>query len=255
MKKTVRVSIVSYLNSQPFLHALQNQQTNLDMTLERDIPSVCAAKVLEGSADVGLIPVAVLPGLSHYEILTNHCIGCVGEVGSVLLMSEVPIDQIKEIYLDYQSRTSVRLLRILCERHWQVSPQWLKAEPGYENQIKGERAGLVIGDRTFGMMDRFPYIYDLGAEWFAHTGLPFVFACWVANRPIEKAWKDQFTKVIASGIAQKEEVIQSLEKEVSKDIPVRDYLTNKISYDLNEEKRKGLDLFLNLVAEQDKAPV
>ena len=91
---------------------------------------------------------------------------------------------IKRIYLDYQSSTSVKLVKILASKLWKINPQWLIAEPGYEEQILDDTAGIIIGDRALVDRKKFPYVYDLSADWKKLTGLPFVFACWVANKDI-----------------------------------------------------------------------
>ncbi|MFM9066073.1 MAG: MqnA/MqnD/SBP family protein, partial [Planctomycetota bacterium] len=107
MQRPVRLSIVSYLNSLPFLHGLQQLSEIEELHISVDIPSACAEKLASGAVDIGLIPVAAIPGIKNAEIFSDYCIACDGKVGSVLLVSEVPIEEIESVLLDYQSRTSV----------------------------------------------------------------------------------------------------------------------------------------------------
>jgi chorismate dehydratase len=116
----VRISVVSYLNSKPFIHGLRQSGLNSEIVITEDIPSVCANKMITGQADIGLIPVAALADLKGYTIISDYCIGSDGPVGSVLLLSQVPLNEIGTILLDYQSRTSVLLTRILAQNFWKI---------------------------------------------------------------------------------------------------------------------------------------
>ena len=182
----IRVSAVSYLNTLPFLYGINNSEIKSQLDLSLDMPSDCAKKLLSGEVDLGLVPVAILPQLKEYHIVSDYCIGAVGNVDSVALYSDVPLNEIKEIYLDYQSKTSVNLVQILAEKYWNISPKWINAKAGFENKIQGTTAAIIIGDRTFNLPKSYQYKYDLAEQWLEFTGLPFVFACWVANKELLK---------------------------------------------------------------------
>ena len=142
--KKIKVSAVNYLNSQPFIFGLKNSAIKDQIELELDIPSVCAEKLLEEKADIGLVPVAVLPELDEYHFISDYCIGSDGAVGSVLLLSDVPLNEIKNVLLDYQSKTSVLLVQVLAEKFWNIKPHWSSADVDFEKQIQGSTAGVVI---------------------------------------------------------------------------------------------------------------
>ena len=110
-----------------------------------DYPANIAAQLIKNEIDIGLIPVAVLPQLKEYYIISDFCIAADGAVASVCMFSDVPLNEIKTILLDYQSRTSVALLKVLLKEHWKISPALVQASEGYENDISGNTAGLVIG--------------------------------------------------------------------------------------------------------------
>jgi chorismate dehydratase len=183
--------------------------------------------------------------LKEHHILTDYCIGADGEVASVCIFSDVPIDQIKKVYLDYQSRTSVRLAQILLKEYWQVDVEFIPTSgEDYRTAIKGTTAGVVIGDRALEQRRSSKYIYDLGTAWKAHTGLPFVFAAWISNKIMPVDFIQSFNEANKQGLAE----IKTLLREF--DYPyfdLEEYFTNYIDYQLNELKIKGLNLFLERI--------
>ena len=241
--KKLKVAAVSYLNTKPFLYGIFNEGLEEELELELDIPANCAHKLSTGEVDLGLVPVAVIPSLATPHIISDYCIGTVGAVATVCLYSEVPLAEIEEVYLDHHSRTSVELLKVLMKKHWKISPKAMPAQDGYIEQIAGTRAGLVIGDRTIGLDARFPYVYDLGAAWEEYTGLPFVFAAWVSNRPLDPAFIEKFNKALAAGLAHIPQLVYLLPQPES-GFDLQEYFTQFISYELDAPKRKALGLFL-----------
>jgi len=119
----IKVSCVRYLNSQPFIYGLKNNPVINEIDLSLDIPSVCAEKLLNGNVDIGLVPIAVIPELKESHIISDYCIGADGKVETVLLLSDVPLEKIETVLLDYQSRTSVLLVKMLAGKFWKISPQ------------------------------------------------------------------------------------------------------------------------------------
>ena len=142
-----KVSAVSYLNTVPFIHGLKQSELIHNIDLQLDYPSICADKLINGTVDLALLPVAVIPKLKDSYIISDYCIGADGAVDTVCLYSDVPITDIDSIGLDYQSRTSVALLKILLKEYWQLNPELKKVGIGFEDNIKGNHAALVIGDR------------------------------------------------------------------------------------------------------------
>jgi chorismate dehydratase len=240
-----KVSIVSYLNSKPFIYGLEHSPVIDNIQLELDTPAICAKKLIDGKVDIGLIPVAVIPHLKESYIISDYCIGAVGKVGSVMLYSDVPLDQIEKVLLDYQSRTSVTLVQVLAANFWKIDPEWIKAEQDYENNVKGTTAAVIIGDRTFGLENKFRYSYDLAEEWQKFTKLPFVFACWVANRELPAGFITSFNSALKSGLDNRPKLIEELKTAEKYNTDVAEYLNKSISYELDSNKRKALDLFLN----------
>jgi len=194
-----------------------------------------------------LVPIVVLKQMKNPHIISDFCIGADGEVDTVCLFSDVPIEEVESIFLDYQSKTSAELLKILLKEYWKVSPKLIKAKANYEKQIKGKKAGLIIGDRVFQHQSKFKYVYDLSAIWKSHTGLPFVFACWIANKKIDEDFIKEFNEALSFGLQNTQKAIDSAAAIYSHCKNPADYLNNKISYILDAEKKKGMELFLRKV--------
>lgn len=242
----VRLSAVSYLNTKPFIYGIFRSELADWIDLSLDIPSVCAQKLLHGEADLVLTPVAIIPELPEARLVSEYCIGATGAVRTVCIFSEKPLHDIKRIYLDFHSRTSVALTQLLCREYWQIAPVFLPATEGFEQQIGGETAGLIIGDRAIGKEKKYPYVYDLGEAWTAWTGLPFVFAAWVSIRPLDPEFVARFNQALQAGIALVPELIKVLPTMPSFDL--NDYYRHNISYDLDEAKWLALNRFLSSIA-------
>jgi chorismate dehydratase len=245
MRKT-RVSIVSYLNSKPFLYGLQNSAVAKEIDLSLDIPSKVAAKLAYNLADIGLIPVAGLEDLDEYNIIGDYCIGSIGKVKTVVLVSDVPLHEIETVLMDYQSRSSVLLAKVLAKFYWKKSFIWENTCNDFQNvSIKGKTAGVVIGDRVFDVENKFRYIYDLSEEWYNFTQLPFVFAVWAANKKVSETFEKAFNNALAYGMENMEEIVR-LEQLNYPNVDIAGYFTENISFELDNEKRAGMKKFLEL---------
>ena len=240
----IKVGAVSYLNTKPLLYGLQQLPIARHIALSTGFPAQVAGQLLAGQIDVGLVPVAVIPKLPNYEVVSDYCIGANGPVASVCIFSERPLDECTHLLLDYQSNTSVALARILLRHHWQLAPQLVAAEPGYEAQIQGATAGLVIGDRAFAQRLQSAYVYDLAAAWKDFTGLPFVFAAWISQAPLPEDFVADFNDANAYGLQRLTEVVA---QNPSPHYDLLTYYTRNISYLLTESKRMGLQRYLQLL--------
>ncbi|CAN5429576.1 menaquinone biosynthesis protein [soil metagenome] len=244
----IKISIVSYLNSKPFIKGLQASKLMTEIDLQLDIPSVCAKKLIEGQVDIGLIPVAVLPLLKEKYIISDYCIGAVGKVASVMLYSDVPLNEIETVLLDYQSRTSVTLVKVLAKNFWKINPAWIQAEADYEKNVSGTTAAVIIGDRTFGLENKYKFSYDLAEEWQKYTGLPFVFACWVANKQLPENFIQEFNSALKIGLELRPELIIELQKSNKYSTNIDVYLNQNIHYGYDSAKKQALELFLSHMA-------
>jgi chorismate dehydratase len=243
MEEKIRVSVVAYLNAQPFIYGLKHHEVIKKIDLNLDIPSECARKLLNNEAAIGLVPVAVIPQLKDFEIIGKTCIGAIGKVASVLLCSDVPLNEIEQVFLDFHSRTSVTLVQVLSKHFWKINPNFIQAPDDYINHIQGKTAGVIIGDRTFNLKKDFKYIYDLSEEWQKFTGLPFVFAAWVGRKGMDSHVLKDFEEALQLGLKEKNLVIKDCQRLFGNSFDVAHYLNVNIQYELDEEKMKGLRLF------------
>ena len=244
IQEKVKISIVSYLNTLPFRWAIRNSALTGEISLSEDIPRVCAEKLLSGEADLALVPVAVIPQMQRHYIVSDYCIGADGIVDSVKLYHDLPVDQIKNVLLDYQSRTSVNLTRVLFRFWWKTEPEFTDALSGFEEQVRDGTAAVVIGDRTFALNGRYRFETDLAQAWKDFTGLPFVFAAWVSSKPLAPDFIGRFNAVLRNGIENIEQAVKdapdygSLPKKM-----LAEYLNNKINYVLDEKKLQAMRMF------------
>jgi chorismate dehydratase len=244
----LRISIVNYTNTLPFKWALKRSSFLQKIDLQEDIPSICAQKLKFKQVDLALVPVALLAELDTYFIESDYCIGANGKVDSVKIYSEVPLEQIKTVTLDYQSKSSITLTKVLFKFYWKLAVKYIDAKPGFEDEIKDTNAAVIIGDRTFGLSGKYAYELDLAEEWKKFTGLPFVFAAWVSTEKMEENIIQEFNEVLKTGMNN---IVQAVEDDynvvnLSKNDTI-EYLTKRIDYKLDLEKRKALELFLNYI--------
>ena len=214
------------------------------MQLVEDYPARIAQMLLNNEIDVGLVPVAIIPQMQEHFIITDYCIGAEGAVGSVCLFSEVPLEKIEKVLLDYQSRTSVALVKVLIKNYWNISPVLENASEDFREHIQGTTAAVVIGDRAFEQRRQSTYIYDLAETWKTFTGLPFVFAAWIANKKLPAEFIELFNLANKTGL-------QSIDKVVAENpyafYDLDFYYHHNISYQLTTEKLKGLQKFLSFL--------
>ncbi len=240
-----RISAVSFLNARPFLYGFELSGILKEIELFLETPSVCAQQLLNNESDIGLIPISTLPLLKDPHIISDYCIGTEGPVKTVCLFSQKPIHEVDRILLDYQSESSIQLLKILLKELWNVDPELFLGVKDFEQQIKEHTAGLIIGDHAISYQDSFEYAYDLGKAWVDHTGYPFVFAAWVSNKLISRAFIQQFNEAIKFGIDHIDKVILNEKVHFSNNsIDIEHYFKNNISYELDKRKQKGMKLFL-----------
>ena len=241
----LRISAVSYLNTLPFVYGIKHSGFLKHYKLSLDVPSVCADKLISGEADAGLVPIAAMPLINKGRLISDFCIGSEGAVQTVLLISRRPLAHIQKIHFDLESRTSVALAKVLAREYWNIQPEWHRLSLDVEKDSID--AAILIGDKTFNLPAGYSYIYDLGAEWKTFTGLPFVFACWVANREISPKQEKEMNDAFAYGLAHKEQAI-----DIQTDLPITkkrllDYLNNSISFNLDDAKRQAMKLFLEKI--------
>lgn len=233
---------MSYLNTKPLTFGFEKGGMADEVELIFDYPAKVAAMLIKDEADIGLIPVAAIPALKEHHIISDYCIGASNPVASVCLFSDVPLHEIKEILLDYQSRTSAALLKILLKEYWNIDPKITDTAAGFQQLIKGATAGLVIGDRALHQRNISVFKFDLAEAWQNMTGLPFVFAAWVANKKLPADFVNSFNQTTGEGLLHLDEIVSA------NNYPAYDlhtYYRENIDYRLDERKYEAMKLFLS----------
>ncbi|HOM41456.1 MAG TPA: menaquinone biosynthesis protein [Bacteroidales bacterium] len=247
----IRISIVKYANSYPFVWGLKNSNLEKEAIIETDHPAVCASKLINGKVDIGLIPVVSLPEVKNHEIISDYCIGAYEKVKTVMLLSNSSFEAIKTVYLDYRSRSSVALARVLAKNMWKREFVWKETDKDFDFlNISEDEAIVVIGNQCFEFEPHFSFGLDLAEEWKKYTGYPFVFACWAAGRKIDRDFLEKFDRALRFGLDNIDRVVEDF----SNSSPMRGetlkkYLTHNIDYIFDEKKKEGLKLFMGMVKE------
>lgn len=251
----VRLGAVAYLNTKPLVEGLDRRPDLFSVRF--DVPAQCAALLHERRIDVGLIPaIEYLRG--DYRIVPDVAIGSDGPVASVVVFSRVPVEQIKTLALDLSSRTSVALTRILCRSKWNISPKLTPGEPDIRAMLARADAALVIGDPALAFDAAAAGVgtIDLGSEWQALTGLPFVYAMW-SGRP--GALAAEHVAELQAARARGEAAIAAIAERAAGGVrsradEIRRYLSDNLRYPLGEREIAGLRRFHELASEKGLVP-
>jgi chorismate dehydratase len=251
----LRLGAVSYLNTKPLVYGLDTRPDQFDVRF--DVPAKCAELLHEGKVDLGLIP-AIEYQRGDYSIVPGVSIASHGDVATVAVFTRKPMAEVETLALDLSSRTSVALTRVLCAKRWKIAPKFTPAEPDLEAMLQKADAALVIGDPAFDIDPAKHNVrkVDLGGEWMALTGLPFVYAMWVGRpgaaspsqcRALQEA-RDR-------GLAH----LPDIAKQVSGGDSALEqralaYLRDNLKFDLGAAEQAGLRKFHELAAEISVVP-
>lgn len=250
-----RVGAVSYLNSKPLIAALPRYAPEADLIV--DLPSRLANCLAEDLLDVALVPSVEYFRHPGYKIFSTACIACNGPVLSVKLYSRVPPERIETLALDEGSRTSAALVQILLNYRFGVQPTTYELPINALPEMCDCDAIMLIGDRAMLCTDHdFPIEWDLGEEWRAWTGLPFVFATWIAREGFESAELRQALDAARDEGERQFEEIARVES-VKIGLPERTcflYFRDYIRFHLGPRERQAMVRFGQLAAEMSLVP-
>jgi chorismate dehydratase len=267
----VRLGAVGYLNARPLVCGLDRSPR---FTVRYDVPSQCAALLHAGAIDVGLIPsIEYLRG-GPYRIVPDLAIASRGPVASVAIYTTKPMRDVQSIAMDTSSRTSVALVRVLCERLYRIAPAIEARGPDLAEMLAHSDAALIIGDNALFLDETQVRLQpdqgdvargvrlqpdlqegvdkiDLGDAWTTMTGLPFVYAFW-AGRPDALSASDvrELQRARDDGVTQPAELARAYlpDRPDRHGIAAR-YLQENIKYHLGDEEREGLELFYRYAVE------
>jgi len=260
--KPFRISAISYLNTAPLLWDFEHGNRGSDFELSYTIPSLCAASLEDGSADIGIIPAAAYTSVPDLFILPDVAIAARQAVRSILLVSRVPRDEIRTVALDRSSLTSVALVKVLFARWWGGERVYETMPPDIQAMLQGHDAGLLIGDPALQLDRSRYYSYDLAEEWIRLTGKPFVFAFW-AVRQASLAEKSQPDLATIFRQSRDHGLLPRNLRRIAQDwaprlalsaADIQSYLRENIHYVLDSPSLDGMTLFYRYAVECGALP-
>ncbi len=242
---------VSYLNTVPLVWGMLHGDQREVFDVRFALPSECADQVAAGEADIGILP-AIEMARQKLDYFPGTGIACHGPVRTILLISKVPMPEIRVLATDSGSRTSVMLARIILAEKFKNEPKLISRPAALRPMLGEADAALLIGDAALKVDPaELPFeTLDLGGEWVKMTGLPMVFAVWSArSEMIQKQYTQAFIDSCDFGMARIEDIVEA-EARVRGFAPglVRKYLTEHIVFKLGERDYAGLELFLEHAA-------
>jgi chorismate dehydratase len=227
-----------------------------DYRVDYTLPNVCAELLKTGMADIGIIPVAAYTTIPDLVVIPDIAIAARGAVRSILLIGKVPAEKMQRVAVDTSSRTSVALLRVLCEKLYGVKPEFVPKDPKLKHMLADCDSALVIGDPALLAKTEGYDVRDLATDWKNHTGKNFVFAFW-AVRKAALAGQDA-TKVVRDFQTSRDNGLEPANLDrIAKEWSVRlglteteilTYLRDNIYYRLDADCLAGLRLFYQYAA-------
>jgi cyclic dehypoxanthinyl futalosine synthase len=257
--RKLKLAAVSFLNARPITHGIERGEGRMGerFDLRFDLPSRCTELLQSGEVDLALVPIASLATIGQpLQIVPGISVASRGPVRTVLLVSQVPWEQLTTIALDGASRTSAALIQILSKARG-LSPIFVSADhETVLNSVKGTHGALIIGDAAFDAANHFPHVVDLGEAWRELVGLPMVYAVW-AGRPdvADPEAVSLLRESLRMGLANRTQIARGW-AEASHLAPelCDTYLQHNIRYKLGAEELSGASAFLARAAADGLIP-
>lgn len=232
-----------------------------DFEISYTVPSHCAQQLKEGSADIGIIPVAAYTEIPDLVIVPDVAIAAKNKVRSILLVSKMPLEKIRSVATDDSSRTSAALVEIYLRKFVGVDPGFSRQKPDLKEMLQWHDAALLIGDPALKARTDGYYVYDLAEEWRRWTGRPFVFAFWAVRKAALRGRAPElnvaqvFQQSRDRGLQHIPEIAAAWAPKLGLSTKlISDYLTENVDYSLDQENLEGLRLFFHYGSELDVFP-
>ena len=248
----IRLGAVTYLNARPLVYGLDRKSE--EFSIRYDIPSECARLLHARETDVGLIPsIEYLRGPQPYAIVPGPAVVSRGPVASVAIYTRRDPGDIRTIAMDTSSRTSVALATVLLRRRFGVTAEPAPMAPDLDAMLARADAALIIGDVALFLDHEAAGArkIDLGEEWTAMTGLPFVYACWTGwPAALSRGDVAVLQRARDAGVAQSDAVAAAYyPDDTARQAVARRYLRDNIRYFLGGEEVEGLRTFYRYASE------
>lgn len=253
----LRVGIVDFLNSRPLAWGFLRGAYEGLLEPSYHPPSTVADLLATGEIDIGLIPSIELLRISGVRVVAGTCVAATREVRSVLLLLQAPIENVRRVAVDSNSRTSIVLLEILMAELWGIEPELVVRAADSRGVEPGFDGALLIGDPAL-RVDRSSFeVVDLAAAWRQLTGLPFVFAVWATRRGLSpERLSGYFEDSLQRGMADLDRLVEEAAAEQGlESSEVRSYLTENLRFVMAGEEAAGLREFFSRAHKQGLAPL
>ncbi|MGB9688163.1 menaquinone biosynthesis protein [Thermogutta sp.] len=247
---------VIYLNARPLIWALPDLCPWARISF--DVPSRLAAQLAARELDVAIVPAIEAFRFPNYVVLSDACIAAADFARSVVIFSRVPLDEVKTLALDAASRTSAAVSRILLAEKYGAFPEVRELPLGDDPANLDCDAVLMIGDRAMTVKSPpLPHVHDLAAEWCSWTGLPLVFAVWVAQ-PADRDWRP-IARIFAAARDRGLAALDIIAKKAAEDVGLPysvcyEYLTRNLHFTMGPKEHESLDLLGRLAAKYGFIP-
>jgi len=245
VQTSLRLGCVSFLNAKPLIYGLDDEPR---VALSLEVPSKLADLLERGAVDVALLPVIDYQRLSGLRLIRAGGIACNGPTLTVRIFSKVPIDQIETLACDPDSHTSVALAAVLMAERWGRRPRQVDLR---DPNLSADTPRLLIGDKVITEEPQgFPHQLDLGAAWKDLTGLPFVFAAWMA-RPgaVLGDWPARLERAKREGLANVDKILARHAGALGWPTDIaRRYLTEYLRFDIGDREIEAIEEFHRLAA-------
>lgn len=262
---SLHISAISFLNTAPLMWDFEHGQTAVelakDFELSYTVPSLCAEQLKAGEADIGIIPVAAYTMIPDLVVIPEVAIAAKNAVRSILLISKVPAEKIRNVATDDSSRTSAALVEIFLRKFVGINPGFTRQPPRLEEMLRWHDAALLIGDIALQARTEGYYVYDLAEHWKQWTGRPFVFAFWAVRKAALGQARaglnvaEMFQRSRDHGLEHIPEIVSIWLPRLNLTSQLlSDYLVENVNYSLDEENLEGLRLFYRYAAECEVLP-
>jgi chorismate dehydratase len=261
----LRISAISFLNTAPLMWDFENGEAagrlKQYFDLSYTVPSDCAAQLEAGTADIGIIPVAAYTTIPDLVVVPDVAIAAKNAVRSILLISKVRVEKIRNVATDDSSRTSAALVEIFLRKFVGITPGFSRQEPVLKEMLKWHDAALLIGDPALQALTEGYFVYDLAEQWRNWTGRPFVFAFWAVRKAALAGLAPEiniarvFQQSRDNGLKHIPEIVSTWAPRLGlSEKLVSDYLAENVDYSLDQENLEGLRLFFRYAEECEVLP-
>jgi predicted solute-binding protein len=255
-KTKPRLAASNYLNTAPLIWSFKHGARKDLVNLVEALPSACADLLASHEVDFALVPVIEYQRIEDAVLVPAVCVGSRQKVRSVVLVSRLNnLKKVRTVALDGSSRTSAALVKIIFQEFLGFEPEWTTRSPDLKQMLHDNDAALIIGDPAMTFAREGLRVLDLAALWHDFTGLGFVFAMWMAGKSIATEPAIDFVQAAREGLAKRNEIIDSYEQSLGLSrTDLETYLTENITFFLDDDLRKGLQLYYNLAQKHGLIP-